>query len=414
MGWGSNQGWGLRHLVFEGQVHRHRLHVASVGGPGRGVTVRFGGSALDQGHVEIVSCAQEALALSPAGPDVWSDARAAVPAGLVEEPDTFSMGRREADKARAISNALGWYVDVTYRARKEGECELWAEVESGGVTSRGGLALMVLWPPWRPSVVGPHVDAHTLFAMHRREHASAHITLRGSLAEAWAWARTRVEGWAAARGDRRLEVLRGHEVLCRDEPAEGGALFDRVAPLFPDAVTPFQAAGASYRFGTFAYAPYRMAPGDALVVQLVLSAFDPEGAHEAALPALEALCDEAIRDGVAHSAVVELNQYRPDDKTRWEHVAVRGGDAALELTSWHESHVRGVDHRVWLSSALASRLDRAALPADVAVTDLGGGVRLHVRDDRPRASLEPLLTALGALAPTDHEVERWAAERARG
>lgn len=409
--WGSNQAWGPRHLVFEGEVHLHRLHVASRGGPGRGLAIRFGGSALAQGHVALVSCAQASLALTPDGPCAWRDPRAVIPAGLVEEPDTFTMGRREAERAYAVRRGLEWYVDVTYRGLRRGDCALWAEVESGGVTSRSAVELAVLWPPWRPSVVAPRTDAYTLFAMHRSEHLSAHITLRGGLAEAWAWARPRVETWAAAQGDRQLRVARAHEVLRSEENARGATPLDEVAALLPDACTPFQVDGASYRFGTFAYAPHRPRAGDALVVQLVLSSFDPEGVHAAALADLEALCDEAIRDGVAHSALLEMNQHRPDDKTHWERVAVPGGDDPLKVAAWHASHVRGVDRHLWLSTPLASHIDHAALPAHVAVTDLGRGVRLKVRDGIPRAALEPLVVALGALVPTQQEVERWEAAR---
>lgn len=411
VGWGSNQGWGPRHLVFDGEVCEHRFQVASVGGPGRGFALRFSGSALDEGHVEIVSCKQATMALAPSGPNAWSAPCATVPAGLVERPDTFSMGRREADRARALTGALEWFVDLGYRTRKEGACELIAEVESGPGRGRGSLELMVMWRPWRPSVVGPHIDQHTLLAMHRLEHASAHLTLRGSLEEAWAWARPRLEAWAAARGDHLLRVTRAGEVLLAEDAAPH---FDRVASLLPGPAMPFQVSGATYLFGTFAFAPFRMAPGDELVAQLILSSRDPACAHTETLPHLEALCDEAIRDGAAHSAILEQNQYRAGDKTRWEHVAVPGADDPLKLASWHATHLRGVDKRLWMSQAHASLLDRGALPEHVTVTDLGRGLRLQMSDDRPRADLEPLLAALGPLVPASREVERWVAERTPG
>ncbi|PCC68711.1 hypothetical protein SAMN02745121_07407 [Nannocystis exedens] len=411
IGWGSNRGWGCRHLVFVGQTCEHRVQIGSVGGPGRGLSIRLTGSAVEQGFVEVVSCSHEALKLVPAGPHTWVDARAAIPAGLVEAPDMFAMGRREASKAREIERRSEGWLAVVYRTLKEGECELVAEVTSGASRSTGELELMVMWQPWRPSATREHVDTHTLFLMHRREHVSAHVTLRGSLAEAWAWARPHVEAWSAAHEDEFLRVLRDDEVVLHERTEGSRPPFDRVAALFPGPTTPFQVKGGSYLFGTFGYAPWQMDPRDRLVVELVLAGADPECEHAEDLRRLEAICDEAIRAGVSTSALVEMHRYRPDDKTRWEHITVRD-DGPLKLAAWHETHVRGVDRRLWMSADHAARLDRAALPDSFTVTELGGGIRLQMSDDRPRRELEPLVAALGSLVPSTPEVERWVAERA--
>lgn len=409
VGWGSNCAWGPRHMVFEGAVEQHRVHVVSTGGPGRGLSIRFSGSAITEGNIEILSCKHERLKLVPDGPNAWRDAAARVPAGLVEQPDLFSMGRREANKARAISDALEWYVDVEYRVLKEGEPELVAEVTSGKERATGTLALKIWWKPWRSSLVMGHVSDHTLFSMHRTEQMSAHITLRGSLAEAWAWARPHVEAWSAAHGDGNLQVSRDGDVLLREQVEEGLPPFDRVADLIPGSSTTFQAAGTRYLFGTFNFAPWRMDPRERLVVELLLTAPNPsDGAED--LARLDAICDDAIRSGAAHSAIVELNQHRGEDKTRWESVTV-GDDGPLKVEAWHETHIRGVDRRIWMSARHAARVDRAALPDYVEVTDLGGGLRLQVSSDRPRRDLEALALALGALVPSSAEAERWAAER---
>lgn len=410
--WGSNGGWGSRHLVFEGELQQHRVYVGSVGGPGRGLSIRFSGSAVEEGYVEIVSCKHDRLELVPDGPNTWRDAKARIPAGLVEQPDTFSMGRREADKARAISGKLEWYLDVEYRTLKEGECELVAEVASGDAQATGDLELMVMWKPWRPSLAHRHVDNPTLFAMHRREYASAHITLRGSLAEAWAWARPHVEAWSADHGDGNLRVSRDHEVMLAEHAEEGRPPFDRVAGFMPGPTTPFQVAGTSYLFGTFNHAPWRMDPREQLVVQLVLVAHDPEADGAEDLARLEAICDEAIRSGVACSALAEQNRYRADDTTRWEGIAVAGDNGPLRIAAWHETHIRGIDKRIWMSASHAARFDRAALPDHITVTELGRGLRLQMGEDRSRRDLEPLVAALGALVPSAPEIERWAAERA--
>ncbi|APR85961.1 Hypothetical protein A7982_11310 [Minicystis rosea] len=65
-----------------------------------------------------------------------------------------------------------------------------------------------------------------------------------------------------------------------------------------------------------------------------------------------------------------------------------------------------------MSERHAARLDRAALPAYVTVTDLGRGIRLQVPEDQPRGDLESLVAALGALVPSTPEATRWTTERA--
>lgn len=406
---GSNSAWGPHHLVFEGQIEPHRVHVSSSGGPGRGLSIRFSGTALAGGHIELLKCRHNDLKLVSDGPNAWRDDKAEIPAGLAEQPDTFAMGRREADRARAIVDKTGWYIDIEYRCLKQGACQLRAEVQSGDATASGALDLMVMWKPWRPSVALPHVSEFSLFTMHRTEHATAHIALRGSIAEAWKWARPHIDAWTAQSKDGIVRIERDHQVLKMGERTAMD--FDEVPQLAPQASTiPFQVMGDSYLLGTFGYPPWQMDPREQLVVELVLSANNPREDNAPLLARLEAICNDAIAKGVAYSAVVEQNQYRPSDKTRWEEITVRE-DAPLKLAAWHETHIRGIDKRIWMSVKHAARLDRAALPDFVAVTDLGLGIRLQVPDDRMRQELEPVLAALGALVPTNAEAERWTEAR---
>lgn len=95
-----------------------------------------------------------------------------------------------------------------------------------------------------------------------------------------------------------------------------------------------------------------------------------------------------------------------DTKTRWEELCTRD-DGPLKLASWQSTHVRGIDKRLWLSNELAAHIDRAKLPDYATLTPLGQGVRLQVPDTRMRMELEPLISALGTLVPTEAEVERW-------
>jgi hypothetical protein len=250
------------------------------------------------------------------------------------------------------------------------------------------------------------VSAHQLFALHRKEHAIAHITLRGSLADAWAWARPHIEAWREVQGDTRLRILRDGEVLARDQDAA----LDQIDAAWPGSTTPYQIAGTSFVFGTFAHAPWRMDPREQLVVQLVLSAYDRDCEHGDNLARLEAICDDAIASGTAYSALVSQQQYAPNDKTSWEDMMLRDDDP-VKLASWHEAHVRGIDKRIWLSADQAAQIDRAAVSEHVTVTDLGRGLRLQMSDDRTRRELEPLIALLGSLVPTQAQAQRWDARR---
>lgn len=415
IGWGSNQSWGLRHLVFEDELVQHRVHVTSVGGPGRGLAIRFGGTAIDGGHVEIVDVRHEALAFVREG-DTWRDANANVPAGLVELPDTFVMPRGERDKVDRVTGRLEWHLDVTYRACTQGECQLRTFVESQGHVSEGALDLMVMWKPWRPSVAHAHVDNHKLFQLHRRDHVVLHVALRGSLADAWAWAQPHVAAWAEARGERYLRVQRDNDIVLDERTgSEAGTdeplPWNRVAAYVPDPRTPLQVRGASYRFGTCSFAPWRLDPRESLAVQLVLWAESGDDDGEETLAALTAVADDAFARGVACSAVLAEQQYAGDERTGWEDITVTD-DNPLRLAAWHDTHVRGVDKRIWMSAEHARRIDRAAVARHAEVTDLGRGIRITMDPERPRRELEPLIAILGSLLPSQASVEAFKLERA--
>jgi hypothetical protein len=417
MGYGSNQGYGLRHLVFTGEEEQGYLSVTSVGGPSRGVSLTFGGSAIAGGHVEIVSVRLRDGAAFVQDGECWRGDDVKVPAGLVERPDVFTLGRREADRFHKAESATLRLIEVIYRARREGECVLETTLQTGALVHTCTLELMVMWQPWRPRAALPSVENHTLFAMHRSEHVNAHITLRGALSEAWAWARPHLERWCARQGDANLRVSVGGEVVinapAHDDASAPSPAFADLAAVLPDARTPIQAAGRSFLFGTFYAEPWNMDPRERLTVQLVLCAKGDRNDDDVLMnhtAALEALCDDAIRSGAAHSAIVSWHQYRPSDETPWEQITVRQSEA-LALAAWHETHVRGVDKRLWLSEALAARVDREALARHVTVTAVGAGLRLQLSDDRPRAHLEAVAELLGALVPTEAEAERWLAQR---
>lgn len=414
VGWGSNGGWGARHLVFEEEVEDHRVHVESIGGPGRGLSIRFSGSALENRHIEILSVEHEGLKLVRDGASpTWRDPDAKVPAGLVDKPDVFSPGRREADKAREIEGKSEWYIDVKYRGVAEGACELGALVESGRGRGKDALDLQIMWRPWRPATAREHTDDHRLFDMHRCEHVQAHITLRAPLAAAWRWARSHVERWCAAEGDNFLHVMRGDdEVVLRESLHERDALsYTAVGELVPDARdVPFQAAGQKFLFGTFRFKPWRFYASDQLVVQLVLGGASHDEDNAAQFARLTAICDDAMEQGIAYSAVVAAHHHVPGEKTAWEDITATD-DHPLKTVSWHARHLRGIDKRMWLSAEHVALVDRAALARHATITPVGAGIRLNVPDDQPRRTLAPLEQLLLELLPHARTIDAWKAER---
>ncbi len=411
VGWGSNQSWGPRHLVFEDEVADHGVHIKSTGGPDLGLEIAFSGTALTGGHIELIEVHHDRMKLVRDGnSNTWRDPTAKIPAGLVEEPDTWSMGRREGDKLRALADKLEWHVAVKYRAIKEGECDLVSTISTKGGSGTGTSNLYVCWKPWRPSCANEHASNSQLFSLHRKEHAIAYITLRGSLADAWAWARPHVEAWAHDRADGGLHIMQDFNVLSQGHHDEH-VPFDTIAPAFTGPTTPFRAAGKTWLFGTTSHAPWQMDTRERLAVSLALSVFDRTTDKAEAIATLESICDDAIARNVAYSALVVRQQYAPDTTTGFESVCVTD-DSPIRLEAWHATHVRGVDRRVWLSAEHIPLLDRASLPDYVTVTPIGRGLRLQVPDERKRAELEPLISALGPLVPTQSEVERWTAARA--
>jgi hypothetical protein len=411
VGWGSNQGWGYKHLVFEAEIEQHRVHVTSTGGASKGFAIRFGGSAIDNGHIEIVSASNDSMKLVRDG-NTWRDPDALVAAGLVDTPDPFALSRSENDKVRSVTDDVEYYIDVEYRARKEGECELIAYVESQDVVGAGELDMMVMWKPWRPSTATPHVDDHNLFQLHRCEHSALHIALRGSLAEAWAWAQSHVTAWTTAHHERFLNVQRGDDIVLDARADDHEALpWARVVELFTDPRTPFQARGRTFKFGTCSYAPWRMDPRESLAVQLVLWDQNPDEDGAGNLAQLAAIADDAIARGIAYSAHLCQQQYVPDERTSWEQITV-ADDAPLKLAAWHDAHILGLNKRIWMSAQHAARIDRSALAQHAEVTDLGRGIRVVVDPNAPRRELEPLVPILGAILPSVATTERFKTERA--
>lgn len=387
---GGNSGWGNKHLLFEGQADRQHVLLRSTGGPGRGLALRLAGSAIEQGLIEVVGVAQEQKPL-PRIDDAWRDPSAQIPAGLVDEPNHFELGRSEQRKVQAIVDACERRFAFELRASRQGEGTLTTIVESGASRAETSMDLVVMWKPWRPRSA-PRVDDGRLFSMHRSEHVYAHVTLRDMPAAAWAWARPHVEAWARAHGDQALRVSCDDRVIRHDHENPS---WDRVAELLPVNNVPFQVAGKTFLFGTFAYPPYGVDPAERLVVQLVLGARSPDAEDAQNLAQLSAIADQAIEHGLAYSALVGMYQYRPEETTPWE--SVIGTDRSVALASWHETHLRGIDKRIWMAAEHAARIDRVALARHATLTELGRGLRVTVADEAPRRALAPLEELLGVL-----------------
>ena len=261
------------------------------------------------------------------------------------------------------------------------------------------------WQPWRPAT-SRETDPHRLFNMHRSEHIQAHITLRGTLAEAWQWARPHVEEWCAAENDKLLSVMRGDdEVLFRENRYEQPVLsYAKLAELVPSSRdVPFIASGETFLFGTFRFKPWRMNATDQFVVQLVLGGQSPD---DAMFARVTAICDEAMANGLAYSALVASHHDAPGEKTAWEDITVTD-DHPLKMVSWHERHLRGIDKRIWLSAEHAALVDLTALANHATVSSIGSGIAITVPDDRPRSTLAPLEELLRDLLPHETTIDTW-------
>jgi hypothetical protein len=425
IGFGSNQGHGGSHLVFVHRTITLTPTARSLGGAGRGLTITFGGDVIDRGLFAPERVTVESLGDDPTQ---WTaevrDQRAflpdvKIPAGLTEQPDVFTLTRREADRARALAWAAELRITITGKTLGEGTGTLRMSVGAGSADpiDEGTLALAVLFEPFRPRHAQA-ADDHALFAMHQKTRRFVTISLDAPIAAAWAWARSAIARWCLgtrAAGQLGLivdgEVVESGHVEHGDVAGEDTALttWNNVAARLeaaPDAW--IQLRGPGFAFGHVEYAPYRRLAGEAPAVVLTLD--EPEGDAHADLA--RALADEAMQGGLGLGALLARYRHAPGiGATAWEQVTT-GSSEALRYRAWHAERIRGLDgDGVWLGPTHVARIDPAQLPAHVEATAVGPALRLTMPADRPRRDLAALEEALAPLLPSRAAAEAWESAR---
>lgn len=422
IGFGSNQGYGPSHLVFVERTVELTPIVRSIAGAGRGLTLAFGGDAIDRSLF-----VPERVTVQPlAGAEKqWTaevrDGRAHLPdvkivAGLVEQPDTFSLTRREADRARNLAWRTELRITITGRTKVEGTGTLRMGAGAGNADpiDEGALSLAVLFQPFRPRHA-ESADDHALFEMHQRTRRFVTISLDRPIIEAFPWARAAIARWCeATNASGQLALFVDGRVVESGVIGDGEitslTLLDSVAAHLeasPEAW--IQLRGPGFAFGHVEYAPYRRLVDEPPAVVLTLDEAASSD-HEALA---RALADEAMRDGLGLGALLARWRYAPaNGMTCWEQVTIGSAEAA-RYCDWHREQIRGLDHDgVWLGPAHLARIDRARIPAHVESCELGPALRLTMSRERPRADLAALEEALGPLLPSRPAAEAWESARA--
>lgn len=264
-------------------------------------------------------------------------------------------------------------VAVQLRAEHEGACTL--QLRATTATARGSdeLAVQIMPRPYRPRAAVDR-DPYALFQMHRREHVYGFVTFRVPLRDAWVWARPHAIAWAQRHGDRPpAEAMTGELPAARTLVIES----------------------PSFRFGTMVPIRDRDEP---LAVELVLRARARADDATPQLDQLATICDAALRDGVAWSAIVGEQGDLPGEVTGWELVTLTHRDPA-RFASWHATHVRGLDARIWMSGEHAARIDRAAVARHATVEAVGSGYRISMPPGATRSAFAPIEQLLAHLLP---------------
>jgi hypothetical protein len=417
IGFGSNQGHGPSHLVFVERTIELSPTVRSIAGPGGGLTLTFGGDAFTRGLFvpERVTVESQDKATTRWSADV-REGRASlpdvkIPAGLVEQPDLFSLTRREADRARELAWGAELRITITGKTKAEGTGTLRMGVGagSGEPADEGDLSLAVLFQPFRPRHA-EGADDHALFAMHQRTRRSVAISFDRSIAAAWSWARAAIARWCEATGaagqlalfvDGRV-VESGH--IVDDDPSSLTVLDSVAAHLEASPDAWIQLRGPGFAFGHVESAPYRRLAEEPPAVVLALD--EAGGGDHGELA--RTLADEAMREGLGLGALLACSRYAPGaGMTPWEQVTM-GSPEAARYREWHREQIRGLDHDgVWLGPAHLARVDRARIPAHVEACELGPALRLTMSRERPRSDLAALEEALSSLLPSRSAAEAW-------
>lgn len=387
------------------------LSLVSLGGAARRVELEFAWREPEaNGLVTLrraVLADGRAVPLEARGPTTLDLALGAALTGTL---DRAALTRRELDRANALSAAATAHLRLEGRAHREGRGTLDITARlAGSAAADVAVALEVHPRPWRPRRALPTgdtpADERRFLALQTRALRFATVIFAGGLAEAWGFARAHI-----AQLDRPVGgLVVGRQVVAHDL-AQAVERLDALSRAQPP--PPWISLHAPYgcAFGNLSVEPYRAYEGEEPAFALTVTA-EPD--DDATLPAL---CDEAMRAGVALSALAATWERAPQlSQTVWEDLTLPFTDAT-RFRSWHTERVRGIDHDgLWLGRAHLARVDLSTLPACAELTPLtnADGARVAARIRVPRDAgtdgLRALELALDPMLPSREAAEAWSA-----
>ncbi|MDQ3035549.1 MAG: hypothetical protein M3Y87_24295, partial [Myxococcota bacterium] len=380
-----------------------QISVRSIGGAGRVLEVRFG-------EQDLLSLERLTLRDGRSFPIENGAAQVdvAIAASLTETPDLGLMTRREADRAQELSAAASTYLMLHARTLRSGRGTLSITVNGQPATCE----LAAFAQPYRPLRTEPRYATpehdRKFLGMHIRALRFATLCFAGSLADAWAWSRPFVAE-VDESGTGLWHLVVGSKVVAQDR-ARALSKLDALARQ--DAPSPWvtlHAPGAT--FGNVGVPPGCVYEGEEPVLALTLV---DDATCEATRAPMVATLDEAMRSGVAISALLASWDRSPrHDATLWETLTMPFSDA-LSFRSWHAERLRALDHEgVWLGPTHLARVRLDALPPYAEVTRLHAddgalvAARIGLPPELPRAALRALEEVLDPILPSPAATDAW-------
>lgn len=399
--------------LFVGRAFDFQISVNSRGGPFEGVALRL--AWRDPAERDLLSLEKVVLRDGreiPIDEHGIAHVDAAVGAALTEAPDLGQLTRREMDRAHELESAATLYLTITGRTLREGRgsLEIAARPAGSDEEAKSAAELEVFFRPYRPLRTEPCWDTpehdRRFFALHIWSVRFATISFSSGLTEAWAFARRWFESlggtvWGLAEGSRVVAHARDHVLARLDALARAPAPWPWIRLAAPHLNA----------FGNLEVEPSRVYDGEEPV--FVLSMTD-DPTDDEARERLTSLCDEAMRSGVALSAVMGMWERAPRlDATLWEDLTLPFNEATL-FRSWHAERLRAVDHEgVWLGRTHLARVSLEALPPYAEVTpieDARGervGARIRIPRELGRSKLRAIEEVLDPIMPSSDAVAAW-------
>lgn len=393
------------------------LTLTSEGRAGQGLILRLSGPALEEGWLEL----QAGKIWVEEEPDAWTPVvdgtlelpSVRVPAGLAEIPDTWAMSRRKRDLVWAAESATRLQGKLKGRTLRWGETalEVSAQVLGSRTVRQEKIAVSIFFPPYRP-LFAERASERSLLELHYWEACAGYLTLDLPADEAWRWCAPHLERLLRERKVEEKVVVEvgGEVVLERPLLGKKGKLrpvLDEIAEV----LGPHRSAGLMVRSRSFAFEQEPVRPWRSFGSEPRVPALCWRGpADVVPLPALSALFDQALVDGVMLNALLSCQRSPPwGPRTQWEELVGVTSEVA-GYRSWNRQRLRGLSREgVWLTPAHLARLEREEMPDHIEVAKVGAGLRLSMDRAHPRSMLRPLEEALLPVLPSREAEEAWIA-----